>query len=220
VLTDGAWEKSLISPFIPTVPGLKEELERGINCLDVGCGTGTAALLLASAFPNSQIYGVDIAEDAIKTATNRAREKSLSNIQFIVSDARQLPDDWTSKFSYVTALDSVHDQARPDLSLREILRILKPGGRFSAVDIKARSNVYDNKDDPKASFTYTASLFHCMPVSLYFPDGLGLGNMWGVEKANALLKDAGFNQVTVLDLPWSADINVHYLCTKPASSNL
>src|SRR5450432_507429 len=49
----------LVQQWLPGVPGLVAELERGISVLDVGCGTGRSTLALARAFPRSTILGVD-----------------------------------------------------------------------------------------------------------------------------------------------------------------
>jgi len=202
---------------IPAIPGLQEELERGITCLDVGCGSGTALMLLASRFPRSKFYGVDSAEECVIAGKNRALEKSLSNVDFVVGDANELPKEWASKFGYVTSFIAIHDMARPDLALREIFRVLGNGGRFLMIEMLASSNVFGNVNDKKASFCYTLSLYHCVPTSLYFPDGFGVGSMWGVEKTTNMLKETGFGKVEVMDAPWDKEkINAHYLCTKTA----
>lgn len=96
-----------------------------INCLEIGFGTGTVTLLLASQYPNSQFYSVDICKEMIDVASKRARDKSLSNVHFIASDTKNLPADWSSKFDYAISCNAMHDFARPDLCLKEIKRILK-----------------------------------------------------------------------------------------------
>jgi SAM-dependent methyltransferase len=56
--------------ILPLIPGLIEELESGIEVLDVGCGAGRALNLMVEAFPKSRFTGYDISEEA--TATGRA----------------------------------------------------------------------------------------------------------------------------------------------------
>jgi len=58
----------------------------------------------------------------------------------------------------------------------------------------------NNLDHPVGTFLYTVSCLHCMSVSLA-QDGLGLGAMWGKEKAIEMLKEAGFTKVEVKTLP-------------------
>ena len=67
-----------------------------------------------------------------------------------------------------------------------------------------------NQPGPKAIY-YGISLMHCMTVSLAY-GGAGLGAVWGIEKAKAMLADAGFARVEVLDSPRPQ--NCIYVCRK------
>ena len=80
------------------------------------------------------------------------------------------------------------------------------------VDIAASSRLIENKDYPMGPFLYTISLMHCMPVGLV-KGGAGLGMMWGREKAVKMLKQAGFQDVQVLEIP-DDPFNLHFLCAK------
>ena len=62
-------------------------------------------------------------------------------------------------------------------------------------------------------FLYTVSLMHCMPVGLN-DDGAGLGMMWGREKAEALLVEAGFENIDIIEMEHDG-FNLHYLCRVP-----
>ena len=115
-------------------------------------------------------------------------------------------------FDYVTAFDVIHDQTRPLEALRGVNHILTPDGRFSMVDIAANSNLADNVSHPMGPFLYTVSLMHCMPVGLV-GGGVGLGMMWGREKAVEMLTDAGFPQVHVMEIP-DDPFNLHFFCSK------
>ena len=88
--------------------------------------------------------------------------------------------------------------------------MLAPGGMFSMIDIKAGSNQGDNVDHPMGPFLYTVSLMHCMPVGLN-DNGTGLGMMWGQEKAEALLREAGFEHIELTEMEHDP-FNLHYLC--------
>jgi len=56
--------------------------------------------------------------------------------------------------------------------------------------------VHENIEHPLGPALYTASIFHCMSVSLA-GGGPGLGAMWGEQAALELLERAGFDQVEV-----------------------
>ncbi len=90
--------------------------------------------------------------------------------------------------------------------------MLKPDGIFSMVDVNAHSHPADNIGMPQAILKYTISLFHCMPVSLFFKDGAGLGTCWGKELAVQMLNDAGFADIQIKD--YFRDFNVHYIVKK------
>jgi len=74
---------------------------------------------------------------------------------------------------------------------------LKPGeGIFLMQDILSSSLLKIILDHPLGIFLYTISCLHCMSVSLA-QDRIGLGAMWGKEKAVEMLKEAGFTKVDV-----------------------
>ena len=104
--------------------------------------------------------------------------------------------DGSKQFDFITAFDTVHDQAKPRRVLKGIYDALKPGGTLLCVDIATSSNLEDNMQHPMAPALYAISTFHCMTVSLAL-DGEGLGTCWGEQKARELLGEAGFAGVTV-----------------------
>ncbi len=192
------YDQHLVSGFIGSVQGLTDDLQRGIRVLDVGCGTGHAANILAREFPNSRFYGYDIAEDGIEAARAEAGKMGLTNAEFEVVDVTHLPSE--PKFDLITAFDAIHDQKSPDVVLRGIHRALAPQGKFLMVEFKLSSRVEENVNNPFAPFYYGISLMHCMPVSLAV-GGEGLGAAWGEQTARRFLGDAGFRAVKVVDTP-------------------
>ncbi|WP_309384984.1 class I SAM-dependent methyltransferase [Cerasicoccus frondis] len=175
-------------------PGLRAQLEAGIKVLDVGCGRGMALTRLAEAFPRSRFYGYDLSLEALDFARSHAAEKRLGNVRFEVKDLTHWSEPET--FDLITALDAIHDQGRPDLVLANIRQALKPGGRFLMQDIDASSEPNDNIGHPLGPLLYTISCMHCMTVSLA-QGGMGLGAVWGVQKAQEMLAEAGFDDVNI-----------------------
>jgi ubiquinone/menaquinone biosynthesis C-methylase UbiE len=185
-------DASLLAVILPLVPGLVERLRRGIDVADVGCGSGHAINLMAEAFPTSRFVGIDSSEAGIAAGVAEARSKNLTNARFVRRDAATL--DGSEQFDFITTFDAVHDQARPDKVLEGIARSLRTDGVYLCVDIAASSILADNLDHPLAPMLYTVSCMHCMTVSLA-EDGMGLGAMWGEQKARQMLVDAGFRSV-------------------------
>jgi hypothetical protein len=72
--------------------------------------------------------------------------------------------------------------------------------------------VAGNVAHPLAPFLYTVSCMHCMTVSLA-AGGMGLGTMWGEQKARQMLADAGFDNVETKHV--EGDIfNNYYVATR------
>ncbi|MBW2439368.1 MAG: class I SAM-dependent methyltransferase [Deltaproteobacteria bacterium] len=215
-LADAKHRQVLVDRFLPSVDGgrLIADLRAGIRVCDLGCGTGFVLTLMAGAFPDSRFVGIDMSREAIETARREASRQQLTNLEFVAADAATLKknSELKASFDYVTAFDAIHDQTRPLAALEGVHHILVPGGRFSMVDIAARTNLEDNLDHPMGPFLYTVSLMHCLPVGLA-DGGSGLGMMWGQEKAVEMLKAAGFAKVQVLEIP-EDPFNLHFLCFK------
>jgi len=219
-LADAKHREVLVDTFLPSVDegNMVRLMRDGIRVCDLGCAEGVALMLMAAAFPRSTFVGLDISGEALQTARTAAATQGLTNVTFIQQDAAQLKgaSSLADSFDYITAFDAIHDQTRPLAALQGVRALLKPGGAFSMVDIAAASRLADNRDHPMGSFLYTVSLMHCMPVGLV-DGGTGLGMMWGREKAVALLREAGFEDVAVTAIPQDA-FNFHFFCRKPAAS--
>lgn len=99
----------------------------GANVLDVACGSGNLALPAARA--GAIVTGVDIAPNLLETAARRARAEGLK-IQFNEGDAEQLPYADASFDTVVTMFGAMF-APRPDVTARELLRVLRPGGRLA-----------------------------------------------------------------------------------------
>ena len=216
-LANAKHKKMLIQEFLPSVENgkLLGRLNSGIRVCDLGCGQGVALNLMARAFPKSTFTGIDNHEEAIRTGSAEAREMGLSNVVYKEIDAAKIHESkkFFRQFDYICAFDSIHDQSHPLEVLRGIRYMLAPGGAFSMIDIKAFSNPADNLDHPLGAFLYTVSLMHCMPVGLN-DNGTGLGMMWGREKAEAMLRAAGYEHIEIIEMEHDP-FNLHYFCRIP-----
>ena len=215
-LANAKHRQVLINKFLPSVENSRivQRLKAGIQVCDLGCAEGVAVILMAESFPQSRFVGIDISSEAIDEARRQTRRQKLENLDFMVLDAEDLKNNREMKglFDYVTAFDAIHDQTRPLDVLLGVNHILRLDGRFSMVDIAAKSDLADNLDHPMGPFLYTVSLMHCLPVGLV-GGGTGLGMMWGREKAVEMLKEARFQQVQVIEMP-DDPFNLHFFCAK------
>lgn len=193
--------------ILPLVPGLIESLNAGVDVVDVGCGSGLAVIKMARDYPNSRFVGLDLSEEAVAFATERARAAGVSNVRFEALDLTTW--DANQAYDVVFTFDAVHDQAHPDKVLANIRRALKRGGVYLMQDIKASSYVDQQENQPLAPFIYTISCMHCMSVSLA-QGGVGLGAAWGKELALKMLDDAGFASTEVRELEHDP-MNYYYI---------
>jgi 2-polyprenyl-3-methyl-5-hydroxy-6-metoxy-1,4-benzoquinol methylase len=201
---------TLLDQTLPMVPGIQEKLQKGITVLDVGCGSGKALNLMAGTFPESRFTGMDLCEEPLEEARREAERRGLKNVRFEQKDLTHYRHD--TQYDFITAFDAIHDQARPDQVLNSIYLALKPGGKFLMQDIDGSSHVENNMNHPLSALLYTISCMHCMTVSLA-QNGMGLGTMWGEEKAKEMLKDAGFRDIKVRRMPHDV-MNCYYILSK------
>ncbi|MCP9265828.1 3-demethylubiquinone-9 3-methyltransferase [Dirofilaria immitis] len=189
-------KEDIINKFVPVTEMQNKLEEGGIQVLDVGCGRGMHIAELESVtpctdhmlnlfaarcwevFPEVLFTGIDLSLDAIVGA-NKIRDEAnagLDNVSYMQMNGQMMKDEWTEKFDWVIMFDACHDQTRPD------------------------------REMDTSTFMYGMSLSHCLPVGMnseeehaehfymlpMLQDAMGLGAMWGCEKAKQLLGDAGF----------------------------
>jgi ubiquinone/menaquinone biosynthesis C-methylase UbiE len=103
----------------------------GDRVLDIACGTGLVAFDAARAVgPDGHVLGVDLSGRMVSFAEQRAREVNLSNCRFERMDAEtlDLPD---GKFDVVLCALGLMYMPDPEQAVREMRRVLRPGGRIS-----------------------------------------------------------------------------------------
>jgi len=141
---DRSWKRRMIA---------RARVEPGEATLDIACGTGDISLLLAAR--GARVIGLDITPEMIERARAKAGRQCPAasgpgNLQFLVGDMLWLPfPDRT--FSLVTTgygVRNVHDLVQ---SLREVWRVLRPGGRFFSLD-------FDRPPNPVVRAAYLAYL--------------------------------------------------------------
>ena len=114
------------------------DLKPGETVLDVGCGTGSLALVAKGAVgPEGAVFGVDASPEMLARAIKKARRAGLEVI-FSRAPAQQLPYH-DAEFDAVFSTLMLHHLPRGSRGecAAEIARVLKPGGRVRAVDFQA-----------------------------------------------------------------------------------
>jgi ubiquinone/menaquinone biosynthesis C-methylase UbiE len=105
-------------------------LQPGARVLDVACGTGLVAFPAAQAVgPSGRVVGVDLSGQMIDLARRRAKTQKVSNVDFTRMDAENLalPD---ASFDVALCALGLMYLPDPERAVREMRRVLRPGGRL------------------------------------------------------------------------------------------
>ena len=100
--------------------------------LDVATGPGFLALLFAERV--SQVVGVDLTPAMVEKAKATGRSKGLTNVEFRLGDAENLPFDDNS-FDITSCGSAFHHFPNPEKVLAEMIRVSCPGGKVGIIDI-------------------------------------------------------------------------------------
>ncbi len=182
---------NLIDSWIPALDGVHERLTAGAMIADIGCGQGSSTLLMAQTYPNSAVHGFDFHEPSIEEARRRAESQGLSNVQFSVSTAKNVPDN---NYDFACIFDALHDMGDPVGAARRIREVLKPDGTFMLVEPAAGDTLTENLNPLSGTF-YSFSTIVCVPTSRAQEIGLALGAQAGEQRLTAVLAEAGFSHI-------------------------
>jgi 2-polyprenyl-3-methyl-5-hydroxy-6-metoxy-1,4-benzoquinol methylase len=199
---------NLIDTVIPAINGISKTLASGATVADIGCGAGSAILLMGKHFPKSSFVGYDISQYALDRAADKLSASGLSNVSF--SDPRKQPLPTDNSIDFITTFDCIHDMTHPAEMMQAIRKAIKPNGTWLLVDIKAHDTFALNaQKNPMAPLMYGISVLSCMSSAMSSPGGAGLGTLgFSANTAEAMAKDAGFSHFTRLDVDHS--INAFY----------
>lgn len=128
----------LQTPFIFYKKILKNHINSNTKVMDLCCGDGIHSISLG--YLSNHVIAMDIAENSIEIAKLRAKALNIKSIQFLKGDAEdiQFPDN---SFDVVTCVGSI-SYVELEKFTAEVLRILKPGGKFIALDSFNHNFIY------------------------------------------------------------------------------
>jgi SAM-dependent methyltransferase len=185
------YNASLVSTWLPALEGVVEKLERGGKVADVGCGHGASTIVMARAFPQSQLIGYDYHDGSIATAKQRAADAGVTDrARFETAPAASYAG---ANFDLVTMFDCLHDMGDPVGAARHVRESLAPDGTWMIVEPAAGDRVEDNLN-PVGRAYYGFSTLLCTPASLSQEVGLALGAQAGEARIRDVVESAGFSR--------------------------
>lgn len=160
--------------------GMKE----GLAVADVCCGIGDFAVLLFKEFNPSRLVAIDHAKPSLAYARKVAADFGVKGIEYVYGDAASLLID-DNQFDFVTCRHSLQVFDKPELILRELFRICKPGGRVYITNEK-NSHCLGEPRAESIQWTYN----EVAKVWAHFKMDIELG-----PKSRRYMSDVGFDDV-------------------------
>jgi ubiquinone/menaquinone biosynthesis C-methylase UbiE len=132
--TDDAWSRAVFARRTGAAAAfLAPHLRRGMRLIDCGCGPGSITVDLARAVTPGEAIGIDLRADALLQGRTLARERGIVNVAFQAASVYHLPYT-DSSFDAAFACAVLQHLAAPLAALKEMRRVLKPGGVIGIAD--------------------------------------------------------------------------------------
>lgn len=115
-------------------------LSGGMIVADLGSGPGRFTVEIAKAVgPNGKVYAIDIDDDALRELIDSARSLGLKNVETVRADLTKGIPLPTSSLDVAFMANVLHGLVRSgagELVVKEVERVLRPGGLFAVIDFK------------------------------------------------------------------------------------
>ncbi len=123
------------------------EIKRSYNVLDVGCGGGKTVSKLCTKIGNGKVFGIDYSELCVEKSKKLNKNNIMcGKASILQASVSSLPFD-DDKFDLVTAVETYYFWPDKLNDLKEVYRVLKPGGKLLLVFEMVKSDEEPNKWD-------------------------------------------------------------------------
>jgi ubiquinone/menaquinone biosynthesis C-methylase UbiE len=159
-------------------------IREGMSVADICCGIGDFVVLLQKEFKPARLVALDHSKSSLAYARNVAADFGIQGIEYIYGDASEMLLE-ENQFDFVTCRHALQIFDRPELILRELFRICKPGGRVYVTNEK-NSHCLGEPRGESIQWTYS----EVAKILAHFNQDIEIG-----PKSRRLLLDAGFDDV-------------------------
>jgi precorrin-6B methylase 2 len=178
------------------VPDLYLRLaDEGGLIVDLGCGTGGAAVALARHFPLARILAVDLEQTGLLALSRKALAIGLTDR---ITTAPVIPPE--TKATLIMLIDTLHEAGRPADLLAECGGRLAQGGAVIVIDARVADTPLMLGDEIER-FQATTSVLHCLPAARDLDRTEPTGTMLRRPMVAQLAAKAGLRITLHADLP-------------------
>ena len=190
---------SLVRWIKERLPSVHARLLGGrARVVDVACGAGWAGIALCGSYPGLQAHGFDVDEALISAARRNAADAGVGDrATFEVRDATD--PSTNGAYDLVCLFDTLHEMARPVEVLRLCRTLRADGGCVLVMDAKV-ADMFTAPAKEIERFQFTTSVLHCLPACLAEQPSAGTGTVMRLDAVRSYAKNAGFEEVVVLDV--------------------
>jgi ubiquinone/menaquinone biosynthesis C-methylase UbiE len=103
--------------------------------LEIGCGNGVQSLYINANYGPLRITGIDLNKANIEIANSERNRANIDNVQFLVDDAQNLTQIPSNSIDVLLNIESAFHYPDKPAFLKEVCRVLKPGGQYLIADI-------------------------------------------------------------------------------------